>query len=164
MLRFFTSIPVSTRRSLRASACAPSVTFAKAHFGLEMIHPRFQIVDAGTPLPDRLTPVYPTTAGLAQDALRKLVRRALVRDPAYLGETLPPWTREPRRLWDSRKPSRYLHEPPTDASQAGARRAHASGVDAAQVRRAAGAAALAQDASPARAQAQGAAAAGQRLR
>src|SRR5205807_5919179 len=30
--------------------------------GLEMIHPAFQIIDMGTPLPDSLTPVYPTTA------------------------------------------------------------------------------------------------------
>ena len=87
------------------------------HFGLEMVHPSFHVVAPGTPLPDRLTPVYPTTAGLAQDALRKLVHRALLRDPAYLAETLPPWTREPRRLWGFAQSIHYLHEPPTDASQ-----------------------------------------------
>jgi ATP-dependent DNA helicase RecG len=85
--------------------------------GLEMIHPVFQIVEPGTPLPDSLTPVYPTTAGLGQEALRKLVRHALLRDPAYLGETLPPWTREPRRLWGFAQAIAYLHEPPPDASQ-----------------------------------------------
>jgi ATP-dependent DNA helicase RecG len=85
--------------------------------GLEMVHPSFQIIDLGTPLPDRLTPVYPTTAGLAQDALRKLVRRALTTDLAYLAETLPPWTREPRRLWGFAEAVAYLHQPPTDASQ-----------------------------------------------
>ena len=85
--------------------------------GLEMIHPGFQIIEPGAPLPDRLTPVYPTTAGLAQDALRKLVHRALEHDPAHLGETLPPWTREPRRLWGFAQSIAYLHDPPVDASQ-----------------------------------------------
>ncbi len=32
-------------------------------------------------------------------------------------ETLPPWTREPRRLWGFAQAIHYLHEPPTDASQ-----------------------------------------------
>jgi ATP-dependent DNA helicase RecG len=40
-----------------------------------------------------------------------------VRDPAHLGETLPPWTREPRRLWGFAQAIAYLHDPPTDASQ-----------------------------------------------
>lgn len=42
-------------------------------FGDEMIHPRVRRVQPGEALPDALTPVYPTTAGLAQSALRKLV-------------------------------------------------------------------------------------------
>ena len=86
--------------------------------GLEMVHPSFQLIAPGTPLPDRLTPVYPTTAGLAQDALRKLVRRALGRDPAYLAETLPPWAREPRRLWGFAQSIHYLHEPPPEDANA----------------------------------------------
>ena len=85
---------------------------------LEMIHPAFQIVDPGTPLPDSLTPVYPTTAGSGdRTRLRKLVRHALLRDPAYLGETLPPWTREPRRLLGIRASHRLSAQPPPDASQ-----------------------------------------------
>jgi ATP-dependent DNA helicase RecG len=90
----------------------------EGHFGLEMVHPTFHVIATGTPLPERLTPVYPTTAGLAQDALRKMVHRALASDPALLGETLPPWTREPRQLWGFSQAVRYLHEPPTDAAQA----------------------------------------------
>jgi ATP-dependent DNA helicase RecG len=43
-------------------------------FGLEMVHPRLQPV---TPLPQALTPVYPTTLGLSQSALRQLVNTAL---------------------------------------------------------------------------------------
>jgi len=56
-------------------------------FGLEMVHPRCQPIQPDTPLPERLTPVYPTTAGLAQASLRKLVDKAV--QAADLAETLP---------------------------------------------------------------------------
>jgi ATP-dependent DNA helicase RecG len=117
VLRFFHFYPSQHKALAPGKRVRAFGDVREGTFGLEMIHPGFQIVDIGTPLPDRLTPVYPTTAGLAQDALRKLVRRALVRDPAYLGETLPPWTREPRRLWGFAQAIAYLHDPPTDASQ-----------------------------------------------
>lgn len=56
-------------------------------FGLEMVHPRFQAVTPDTPLPSSLTPVYPTTAGLGQLTLRKLIGKALSR--VDMSETLP---------------------------------------------------------------------------
>jgi ATP-dependent DNA helicase RecG len=45
-------------------------------FGAEMVHPRYRIVREGDPLPDALTPVYPTTAGLPQRELRARVLQA----------------------------------------------------------------------------------------
>ena len=45
--------------------------------GPEMVHPRYRLVQEGTPVARALTPVYPTTAGLAQDALRRLIAHAL---------------------------------------------------------------------------------------
>lgn len=56
-------------------------------FGAEMVHPRVRGVEPEEPLPEALTPVYPTTAGLAQSALRKLILRALEREA--LEEMLP---------------------------------------------------------------------------
>ncbi len=56
-------------------------------FGAEMIHPRYRIVGAGAPLPEALTPIYPTTAGLPQLALRRLIGEALAQ--CELDETLP---------------------------------------------------------------------------
>jgi ATP-dependent DNA helicase RecG len=55
-------------------------------FGDEMVHPRVRAVGADEALPDALTPVYPTTAGLAQSALRKLIGRELegLRDTEWL--------------------------------------------------------------------------------
>ncbi len=46
-------------------------------FGAEMVHPRYRVVGADAPLPQALTPVYPTTAGVSQAALRKLIEVAL---------------------------------------------------------------------------------------
>ena len=56
-------------------------------FGAEMVHPRYRIVAAGAPLPEALTPIYPTTAGLPQAALRRLIAKALAQ--CELDETLP---------------------------------------------------------------------------
>ncbi|MBI5911540.1 MAG: ATP-dependent DNA helicase RecG [Betaproteobacteria bacterium] len=56
-------------------------------FGAEMIHPRYRVVRAGMPLPEALTPIYPTTAGLPQAALRRLIAQALAQ--CELDETLP---------------------------------------------------------------------------
>ena len=46
-------------------------------FGVEMVHPRYRVVGADEPLPLALTPVYPTTAGVSQSALRRLIAVAL---------------------------------------------------------------------------------------
>ena len=56
-------------------------------FGLEIVHPTVRADEEGAALPDRLTPVYPTVAGIGQPALRLAIRTAL--READLGETLP---------------------------------------------------------------------------
>ena len=83
--------------------------------GLEMVHPRFTKADERTPLPAQLTPVYPTTAGLGQATLRKLVTRAL---EAPIGDTLPAdWLAE-LKLPDLESSIRLLHQPPLDCALA----------------------------------------------
>jgi ATP-dependent DNA helicase RecG len=118
VLRFFHFYPSQQKALAPGKRVRAFGDVRDGHFGLEIVHPTFHVVAPGTPLPERLTPVYPTTAGLSQETLRKLVHGALVRDPRYLAETLPPWTREPRRLWRFDEAVHYLHEPPPDASQA----------------------------------------------
>src|SRR5690606_14948937 len=54
-------------------------------FGREMVHPRMGSADA--PLPQALTPVYPTTDGLPQATLRRAIAQAL--GQADLSEVLP---------------------------------------------------------------------------
>lgn len=80
-------------------------------FGLEMVHPRCQPVQPDTPLPERLTPVYPTTAGLGQASLRKLVNKAL--DRLDLAETLPEEAYAGLALPGFAEAVRLLHHPDT---------------------------------------------------
>jgi len=85
-------------------------------FGTELIHPRFHAIRADEPLPDRLTPVYPTTAGLSQNVLRRLILRAL--DQADLADTLPEELRRRLGLADFDASLRFLHAPPPEISLA----------------------------------------------
>jgi ATP-dependent DNA helicase RecG len=82
-------------------------------FGAEMVHPRYRIVPAGEPLPKALTPIYPTTAGLSQYQLRKLVLEAL--DTVELNDTLPPDMRKRYALADLAPSVRSLQRPAPDA-------------------------------------------------
>ncbi|WP_323017442.1 ATP-dependent DNA helicase RecG [Castellaniella sp.] len=82
--------------------------------GLEMIHPL--VTEPGTPLPDTLTPVYPTTQGLSQASLRKAIARAL--DQADLSDTLPGVVRQAYGLADFAASLRLLHHPGPEISLA----------------------------------------------
>ena len=83
-------------------------------FGDEIVHPRLRPVEPGEGLPDSLTPIYPTTAGLAQSALRKLIKRALQkRLPA---EWLAADERGPLPALD--QAIQLLHHPPPDVHPA----------------------------------------------
>ncbi|MDO8207626.1 MAG: ATP-dependent DNA helicase RecG [Gallionella sp.] len=58
------------------------------YYGLEMVHPKCRAVGDETQLATSLTPIYPTTAGLSQATLKKLIANALevVQAPDYLPE------------------------------------------------------------------------------
>ncbi len=79
-------------------------------FGTEMIHPRFHAIRDDELLPEALTPVYPTTAGVGQGTLRKLIAAALTR--ADLADTLPEPLRTQLKLADFGDSVRTLHHPP----------------------------------------------------
>jgi ATP-dependent DNA helicase RecG len=88
----------------------------EGYLGPEIIHPRFHLVAAGESLPEGLTPVYPTTAGLGQGTLRRLIEKALAR--IDLGETLPPELVQRLGLPGIAEAIRFLHNPPPEISQA----------------------------------------------
>ncbi|KPF49633.1 ATP-dependent DNA helicase RecG [beta proteobacterium AAP121] len=80
-------------------------------FGREMVHPEFRAVQPDTPLPQVLTPVYPSTAALPQAYLRKAVVSALARAPLH--ELLPPGV-VPPGLPPLREALHTLHHPGRD--------------------------------------------------
>lgn len=88
-------------------------------FGLEMVHPAVKVVEGDAPLPQALTPVYPSTAGVSQAYLRKAIDNALER--AHLPELLPePVAQEflaPLNVPGLMDAVRTLHHPPIDADQ-----------------------------------------------
>ncbi len=86
----------------------------RGYFGPEMVHPKCRAVDDETPLQQSLTPVYPTTAGLAQPILRKLIVNAL--DTVPLTDTLPAPLLKKLHLADFGDSLRLLHNPPPDIS------------------------------------------------
>ncbi|MDP1611342.1 MAG: ATP-dependent DNA helicase RecG [Sulfuritalea sp.] len=116
ILRFLNFYP-SQQKVLRPGARLR--VFGELHegyLGPEIIHPRFHAVAAGESLPECLTPVYPTTAGLGQATLRRLIERALAR--VDLTDTLPAELRERLRLPEFAAAIRLLHTPPPDMAQA----------------------------------------------
>jgi ATP-dependent DNA helicase RecG len=88
----------------------------RGFFGAEMVHPRFRILRADEPLAATLTPVYPSTAGLAQATLRRLVLEAL--DESDLEETLPEELLRRHRLPGIAQALGTLHRPPPDTDRA----------------------------------------------
>ena len=81
--------------------------------GPEMVHPQIRVVREGVPLKENLTPVYPTTAGLGQEPLRKLIGRALA--SSDLHDTLPAPVLQQQHMASFEDSVRFLHEPPPDA-------------------------------------------------
>ena len=112
VLRFFSFYP-SHQKTLRAGSRVRVFGDVRGgYYGPEIVHPQFKVVSEDTALPDRLTPVYPTTAGLSQDTLRKVIARALVADAARTAETLPDEMVRRRGLWKFGDAVRFLHAPP----------------------------------------------------
>ncbi len=113
MMRFFNFYPS------QKNALAPGVRvrvmgeIRQGFFGAEMVHPRFRVLRGEVPLPDALTPVYPTTAGLGQEVLRKLTARAL--ESVDLTDALPGPLRKKLKLLPFDESIRLLHHPPPAA-------------------------------------------------
>jgi ATP-dependent DNA helicase RecG len=112
ILRFFHFYPSMQKALAPGKRVRVFGEIREGHYGREIVHPQFKAIDAGTPLPDRLTPVYPTTAGLAQETLRKATARVLAADPVLTAETLPDWLIAKRHLWKFDDAVRFLHAPP----------------------------------------------------
>ena len=87
---------------------------------LEMVHPEYRrLASPEREVEAHLTPIYPTTEGLQQLLLRKLIAQALAwleSGRLELCEWLPETVRQPLDLPTLQDAIVYLHRPPPDAS------------------------------------------------
>ena len=113
MMRFFNFYPSQKTALAPGAKVRVMGEIRQGFFGAEMVHPRFRIVRTEVPLPQALTPVYPTTAGLGQEVLRKLAARALVE--ADLADALPQPVIKKLKLLPLDEAIRVLHNPAPDA-------------------------------------------------
>ncbi|MGD9943152.1 MAG: ATP-dependent DNA helicase RecG [Burkholderiaceae bacterium] len=81
-------------------------------FGMEMVHPRYRVAGPDTPLPQSLTPVYSTVAGLGQARVRSAVLGALQR--LDWDETVPAGALAALRLPSIVDALRSIHLPSPD--------------------------------------------------
>ena len=102
------------------------------HQSLEITHPEYRIIDQHQPiqLDDSLTPVYPTTEGLSQPALRNAIQQVLqgikgqtrtdkedtFREQSMVSDYLPSTIRQELQLPSLVDALVYLHSPPPDCS------------------------------------------------
>ena len=115
-LRFLNFYPSQQKQLAEGKQIRAVGEVRMGYYGLEMVHPKCRAVDDDTPLQQSLTPVYPTTAGLSQTVLRKLIANALETLP--LSDTLPAPLLKKLRLADFADSLRLLHNPPPDVSAA----------------------------------------------
>jgi len=115
-LRFFNFYP-SQLKQLAAGARVRAFGEIRHGFsGPEMVHPKYRLLHGIAPVAQALTPVYPTTAGLRQDDLRRLIARALA--DCDLEDTLSPALLEQLKLPYFREAVLLLHNPSPQVPQA----------------------------------------------
>ncbi|MDH2918292.1 MAG: ATP-dependent DNA helicase RecG [Sideroxydans sp.] len=113
-LRFLNFYP-SQQKQLAVGKAIRAIGEARMGFyGMEMVHAKCRAADEDTPLNSSLTPIYPTTAGLSQTILRKLIGNALEVLP--LRETLPAVVLDKLQLASFSDSVKLLHSPPPDVS------------------------------------------------
>ena len=117
VLRFF-SFYASQQKALAVGTCIRARGELKGGFlGWQMVHPTCR--PAAGDLPQALTPVYPTSASLPQNYLRKAVLGSLNR--ADLSPTFPVSIDQEMGLqpgWELRRALGFLHQPTPETSLA----------------------------------------------
>ncbi len=113
-LRFLNFYPSQQKQLAEGNQIRAVGEVRMGYYGLEMVHPKCRAVEDGTPLQQSLTPVYPTTAGLSQTVLRKLIANALETLP--LADTLPEILLQRLGLMAFADSIQLLHNPTPDIS------------------------------------------------
>jgi ATP-dependent DNA helicase RecG len=113
-LRFLNFYPSQQKQLAEGKQIRAIGEARTGYYGLEMVHPKCRAVADDTPLQQSLTPVYPTTAGLSQTVLRKLITNAL--DTLPQPDTLPHTLLKRLKLSGFSESIRMLHNPSPDIS------------------------------------------------
>jgi len=113
-LRFLNFYPSQQKQLAEGKQIRAIGEARTGYYGLEMVHPKCRAVDDDTPLQQSLTPVYPTTAGLSQTVLRKLITNALETLPQ--ADTLPDELLKKLKLAGFSDSIQMLHNPSPDIS------------------------------------------------
>ncbi|MDQ3259469.1 MAG: ATP-dependent DNA helicase RecG [Pseudomonadota bacterium] len=113
-LRFFNFYPSQIKQLKLGKRLRVLGEQRQGYFGPEMVHPKYRVVGDGAPLAESLTPVYPTTAGLPQSTLKKLVDQALAR--CDLSDTLAEGLLKQLSLPSFEASVTRLHHPAPDHS------------------------------------------------
>jgi ATP-dependent DNA helicase RecG len=114
-LRFFNFYPSQLKQLAAGTRLRAFGEIRHGFLGPEMVHPKYRVLQGETPIAQALTPVYPTTAGLAQEALRRLIAHSLV--DCDLTDTLPPQLPARLGLPPFRDAVLLLHNPPPQVPQ-----------------------------------------------
>jgi ATP-dependent DNA helicase RecG len=83
-------------------------------FGYEMVHPQCKAVSDSAEVNAQLTPIYPTTAGLTQPAIRKAIKSVM--NERLFVETLPPAVYQSLNLPSFSDSVQALHYPEPNAN------------------------------------------------
>jgi len=98
--------------------CYGEVRWGKS--GMELYHPEYQVLLGQNlaPMEDHLTPIYPTTEGLQQTRLRKLLEQVLelLQQTRALPDFLPAELCRQQAFLPLLEALRILHHPPPDVS------------------------------------------------
>ncbi|MBL8417705.1 MAG: ATP-dependent DNA helicase RecG [Dechloromonas sp.] len=110
VMRFFSFYPSQQAALSEGSRVRAFGEVRGGFFGAEMVHPRFRKVADDEPLPTEMTPIYPSTAGVGNGTLQKLIGKALAEGD--LSDTLPDELRHQLKLPGLARSLRFLHTPP----------------------------------------------------
>lgn len=108
-LRFIHFYPTHQKQLAEGQTVRALGEIKHGYYGDEMIHPKIKSPEKNE-LAQSLTPVYPTTNGLNQPTLRKIINTAL--ENIDLTEVLPQSVLDKRNLPKFAESLRLLHNPP----------------------------------------------------
>lgn len=109
-LRFIHFYPSHQKQLIQGNRIRAFGEIKNGFFGAEMIHPKLKSAKHNH-LPNALTPIYPTVAGLSQTTLSRIIHSALI-DTAQEPDTLPPAILQSLHLPPLNDCLNFLHHPP----------------------------------------------------